>query len=128
MTDLLKVVEDYRRATRQVVRADRPHGVRCLALIDLAKAAREEEDLTVRDWAQRAVWVEARPFLQPDSPPDLPSDPMFAAARKLNAQGMRLCPTCHRPPLLDLELDRIAQSTRRWYLDRRIHEEAVHDA
>ena len=94
--DVLERVREYRRAARMAVDAhDHRYQDRCLALVDLAEAARAESDLTVRTWAERAIWEESRAFLgMDDELPEPVPEPFEAAQRKLHARGLVSCPTC----------------------------------
>jgi hypothetical protein len=122
---LLEVVERYRRAARTVIEADRPRSAKNLALIDLAKCARAEETRETTRWAELAVWKEAERFFYPDEPPEEADDAISRAARSMRSRGLVRCTHCYRPLLTDLELEMTARASRRWYLDRRIHREAV---
>ncbi len=94
--DVLERVREYRLAARLAVEADAHRFQdRCLALIDLAEAARAESDLTIRTWSERAIWEEARGFLgMDDELPEPVPEPFEAAQRKLRARGLTSCPTC----------------------------------
>lgn len=95
-TDVLERVREYRAAARMAVRAEEsPVQTRCLALIDLAEAARAEPDPIVRTWSERAVWEESKRFLGVDDEEHTyPPEPFEKAQRKLRAQGYSSCPTC----------------------------------
>jgi hypothetical protein len=94
--DILDRVREYRRAARLAVDAvDHRFQDRCLALIDLAEAARAESDPTVRVWSERAIWQESKRFLGVDDElPEPVPEPFEAAQRKLRARGLTACPTC----------------------------------
>ncbi len=114
--DVLERVREYRLAARLAVRAD-DHRFqdRCLALVDLAEAARAEPDLTVRTWAERAIWEEAKGFLgMDDELPEPIPEPFEAAQRKLRARGLTSCPTC----LATLSDER---DWERWHQEREDH-------
>ena len=106
--EILEMVREYRRAARMAVEA-RAHRFqdRCLALIDLAEAARAKPDLTVRTWAERAVWEESKAFLGMDD--DLPEpvpERFEQAQRRLRARGLVACPTCLSTLATDLDFER----------------------
>jgi hypothetical protein len=87
---ILDRVREYRRAARMAVQAeDHRFQDRCLALVDLAEAARAESDPTVRLWSERAVWEESREFLgMGDDLPEAPPEPFEAAQRRLRSRGL----------------------------------------
>lgn len=115
----LERLGEYRRAARTAVHAAAPVKTRCLALLDLGAAARAEEERTARDWAERAVWEEARDLLgHGEPPPELPGDPYERRARQLRAQGYSRCPRCLAELPGDVELER-------WAELRRVHREQV---
>ncbi len=105
--ETLEKVREYRRAARLAVEAqDHRFQDRCLALIDLAEAARAESDPTVRLWSERAIWEESKRFLGMDD--DLPKpvpEPFERAQRKLRAQGLTSCPTCLSTLATDLDFE-----------------------
>jgi hypothetical protein len=94
---VLDRVREYRTAARKIVEAEwATVKRRCLGLLELQDAARAEPDLTVRTWAERAVWEEAKPFLGVgDGEPVAPPRSYEAAQRKLRNQQLERCPTCH---------------------------------
>ena len=59
-------VRRYREAARMTVRAEASVRERCLALLEIADMARQESDLTIRTWAERAIWEESKAFLGMD--------------------------------------------------------------
>jgi hypothetical protein len=102
--DVLEQVREYRSAARLAVRADN-HRFQdmCLALIDLAEAARAEPDPIIRTWSERAVWEESKRFLGVDDEEhSVVPEPFERAQRKLRAEGFESCPRC---------LSRVATST-----------------
>ena len=93
---VLNRVREYRRAAHKIVEAEwvSVHR-RCLGLLELQDAARAEADLTIRTWAERAVWEEAKPFLGvDDGEPTAPPVSYESAQRRLRNQGLEQCPTC----------------------------------
>lgn len=96
--EALELVREYRRAARMAVDAtDKPLGRRLIALLDLADAARSEQDAWTREMAEQALWEEARPLLGAEGDePAIPGDPVEVAARQLRARGYESCPTCAR--------------------------------
>ena len=94
--DVLDRVRKYRRAARRIVETDWVSVKRrCLGLLELQDAARAEPDLTIRTWAERAVWEEAKPFLGvDDGEPVAPPMSFEAAQRQLRNHGLEQCPTC----------------------------------
>jgi hypothetical protein len=101
----VEVVHDYRRTTRQIVRDPQiTFAQKCLALVDLVRAA-DHEDLS--GWCRNVVWVESRSFLGCEHPKTyLPDDPTMRAARSLTARGYIACPACCRPLPTEVDLDR----------------------
>src|SRR5688572_17952607 len=68
---------------------------RCLALVDLAEAARHESDPIVRTWSERAIWEESKAFLgMDDEEHSFPPEPFERAQRRLRAEGYSSCPRC----------------------------------
>jgi hypothetical protein len=107
VAEVLERVREYRRAARLAVEShDHPFQARCLALIDLAEAARAEPDLTVRTWSERAIWEESKRFLgMDDELPEPVPEPFERAQRKLRAQGLTSCPTCLSTLATDLDFE-----------------------
>lgn len=94
--ELLARIRRYREAARTTVRtpgvSDRD---RCLALLQLADMARDEEDPTIRTWAERATWEEAKGFLGlDDAAPPLPSTSFERKVRTLRHEGLVRCDRC----------------------------------
>jgi hypothetical protein len=114
--DILDRVREYRSAARLAVRSDEStFQARCLALIDLAEAARAEPDLTVRTWSERAVWEESKAFLgMDDEEHSFPPEPFERAQRSLRAQGYSSCPKCRSSLATDIEFER-------WHHQREDH-------
>lgn len=102
---LLRRLAEYRRAARRAATAGAPLRQRLLALMDLAAAARREDDPMLRRWAERVIYEEARPLLE-DPEDGGPGDAWERAQRRLRADGHVLCPTCHSPLASDLTLER----------------------
>jgi hypothetical protein len=105
--DALERVREYRGAARMAVRADESTvQARCLALIDLAEAARSEPDPIVRTWSERAVWEESKRFLgMDDEEHSFPPEPFERAQRKLRAEGYANCPKCLSNLATDLDFE-----------------------
>ncbi|HXF72756.1 MAG TPA: hypothetical protein VNO79_09140 [Actinomycetota bacterium] len=114
--EFLERLARYREAARTCVRADAPVARRLLALVKVTMLAREEEDPTLRAWAERVVYEEARPLLGDGGPPE-PGDPWERAQRQLRREGYERCPRCWARVATDEELDR-AQLER----ERRLRE------
>ena len=95
-SDVLERVREYRSAARLAVRADDSSiQARCLALVDLAEAARAEPDPLVRTWSERAVWEESKSFLGVDDEERLiVPEPFERAQRRLRSEGFETCPRC----------------------------------
>jgi hypothetical protein len=121
----LEVVERYRRAARTVIDADRPRAEKNVALVGLAKSAQAEEDRGTSRSAQEVVWREAKKFWYPDAPPESPGDPVLRAARTLRSRGYTSCPKCFRAVLTELDEVMILRTERSWWMNKRIHREAV---
>jgi hypothetical protein len=112
----LERIREYRRAARMAVQAD-DHRFqdRCLALIDLAEAARAEPDLLVRTWSERAIWEESKAFLgMDDEEHSFPPEPFERAQRRLRAEGYSTCPTCRSNLATDIDFER-------WHQQREDH-------
>ncbi len=130
MDELLANVQEYRAAARQIVRAEtRSVQDRCLALVQLSIGARAEEDPTLRGWAERAVWEEARSFLGEDYDiPSLPNLPYVIAQRKLRDKGLDICPTCRGVIADAAEFERWRNLEADWLAEVARRELAVPDA
>jgi hypothetical protein len=115
--EILDRVREYRVAARMTVRAeDHPFQTRCLLLVDLAEAARAEQDPTVRTWSERAIWEESKGFLgMDDELPEPVPEPFERAQRKLHALGLTSCPTCLSTLATDLDFE-IWRNRREDYL------------
>jgi hypothetical protein len=105
--DVLDRVREYRAAARMAVRSDESTiQARCLALVDLAEAARAEPDPTIRTWSERAVWEESKRFLGVDDEEhSFPPEPFERAQRELRSQGYSSCPTCLSVLARDLDFE-----------------------
>jgi hypothetical protein len=114
--DVLDRVRQYRRAARLAVRADdQTFQRRCLALLDLADAARGERDPTVRTWSERAIWEESKAFLGVDDEDhSFPPEPFERAQRRLRARGFSTCPTFLSTLATDIDFER-------WHHQREDH-------
>lgn len=119
-------VRRYRQAARMAVEADAPMKTRCLALLDLADAARREPDLLVRRWAEIAIWSESKYFLGvEDEARDFPPDEYERVQRKLRADGYATCPTCRSLLASDRDFARWRRMRAAHIEELRIREEAV---
>jgi hypothetical protein len=86
--DALGRVREYRRAARTAARRETaPVKKRLLALLDLMNAARAEQDLTVREWAERVVQEEAGEFLGFAEQPASRGDPQARKHRQLERKA-----------------------------------------
>ncbi len=124
--ELVERVRAYRSAARMAVEAPRDLRVRLLALIDLMRAARREEDRILRCWTERVIYEEARPLLEGGDPPAaVAGDPYERRARALRAEGYSRCPRCLAELPTDLDLARWA-GMRRAEIERlEVRERAV---
>lgn len=119
--EVLARVGAYRKAARAAVRADRDLRARLAALLDLARAARAEEDPTTRAWAERDIYEEARPLLEEERP--LASSQGYEAAqRRLRAEGHTRCPRCLNELASEEDLARWARLRREGAEERRRRE------
>jgi hypothetical protein len=111
---VLDQVREYRLAARRIVEIEYATVQRrCLGLLELQDAAREEPDPIVRVWAERSIWEEAREFLGVyDGEPAAPPISYEAAQRRLRHQGVERCPTCHGSLATEQDFDRWARIRR----------------
>jgi len=108
--DVLARVGRFREAARIAVRADAPFKEICLVLLDLADMARKEPDLTVRTWAERAVWEESRAFLgMDDDAPAVPPVSYEEKVRALRREGLIRCDRCGHDLPTEEQLERWAR-------------------
>ena len=93
---VLDRVAEYRAAARTIVRAEHASVKRrCLGLLELVDSARAEPDLTIRAWAERSIWEEAKAFLgMDDEEPALPPEGYERRQRRLRSAGYETCPNC----------------------------------
>lgn len=126
-TDVLERVREYRSAARLAVRADESSiQARCLALVDLAEAARAESDPIVRTWSERAVWEESKRFLGVDDDEhSFPPEPFEGAQRRLRAQGYATCPSCLSVLASDVDFERWHHQREDHLAELRRREEAL---
>ncbi len=124
--EVLARVRRYRQAARMAVEADAPVKVRCLALLDLADAVRDESDLLVRRWAEIAIWEESKTFLGVDDEQQhLVPETYEGAQRRLRAQGYSACPNCRAVLATDVDLERWSRMRRDEISRLEVRERAV---
>jgi hypothetical protein len=124
--EILARVHRFREAARGAVRADAPFTDRCLALLDIADMAREEPDLTIRTWAERAIWEESKDFLgMDDAEPALPNPSFERKVRALRREGLVRCDRCGHELPTDDELERWSRMRRQYAETLEAREQAV---
>lgn len=119
-------VRRYREAARMTVRAEASVRERCLALLEIADMARQESDLTIRTWAERAIWEESKAFLgMDDAEPELPHPSFEQRVRALRRKGLIRCDRCGHDLPTDEELERWARLRRHYAELRDVREGAL---
>jgi hypothetical protein len=123
---VLERVAKYREAARIAVTTKVVDPRRnLLALLDLADAARQEPDPTIRLWSERAIWPEAAPLLGMDDRVLYPNDSFTAAQLRLRTRGYVQCPECRSTLATDDELTKWRAIRRDEIARLQAHERAV---
>jgi hypothetical protein len=93
--DVLGRIRRYRQVARTVVESSKTVRERCLGLLELIDAARDEADSTVRHWAEMAIWQESKGFLGvEDENRPLPPESYEHRQRRLRLMGEDTCGRC----------------------------------
>ena len=94
--DVLGRIRRYRQVARTVVESNKSVRERCLGLLELVDAAREEPDSTVRHWAEMAIWQESKAFLgiEDETEPPLPPESYEHRQRRLRLIEEDACSRC----------------------------------
>jgi hypothetical protein len=125
-TEELERVREYRRATRFAIEAEATVQARCLALLDLAEAARAEADPLVRTWGERCIWEESKRFLGVDDEEhEFPPTAFEQRVRTLRAEGYSRCPKCWHDLPNEADFERWGRMRAGHIAELRRREEAV---